>query len=270
MNLANPLEAMTWVLRIASCGVLLVTVETLVRRDVLRDEGLMSWPVGKLRKGYLVRKWVGDALEMVLRYPNICVLLAVRAVLAAAMVLAPAQAVRSPWLLFPMALLVLLFAVRHPYGQDGADQMAVIIFIGAALATLGRGQLPVIVYLWFLALQICLAYATAGIAKATAAGWRDGTFLVGVVATKIYGHEQLAAALAERPVLSRSLSRMLVAWESVFPIVLLVPRPIGYVMVASGFLFHLSNAFLMGLNDFFWMFVATYPALLYCIHSRGW
>jgi hypothetical protein len=62
----------------------------------------------------------------------------------------------------------------------------------------------------------------------------------------------------------------LITWESTFPLVLIVPRPVAYAMVASGVLFHLSNGFLMGLNDFFWLFVAAYPALLYCIAVRGW
>ena len=269
MNMSNPLEALTLLLRIAAAGVLLITAETLVRRNVLRDQELMSWSVGSLRQGYLVRKPLGGLLDFALRYPNICGLLALRAMLAAAITLGPQAITTSPWCLCPMALLLLLFAIRNPFGQDGADQLALIIFVGAAAATLAGGR-AINVYLWFIALQVCLSYATAGIAKATARGWWDGSFLVGVAATRIYGHEALAGLLARRPTLSRTLSLFLVTWESVFPLALVAPRPVAYAMIASGVLFHLSNGILMGLNDFFWLFVATYPALFYCIANRGW
>jgi hypothetical protein len=35
------------------------------------------------------------------------------------------------------------------------------------------------------------------------------------------------------------------------------------LFIAAGMLFHFSTAIFMGLNDFFWSFVATYPALLF-------
>ena len=138
MVITSPVDALTLVLRIASVGVFLVTVETLARRNVLRDDGLMSWVVGGLRQAYLVRKPLGPLLDFSLRYPNICVLLALRGLLAAVIVLGPTWLATSPWCLCPMALLLLLFAVRHPYGQDGADQMALIIFVGGAVATRWR------------------------------------------------------------------------------------------------------------------------------------
>jgi hypothetical protein len=269
MVLSDPLEAITWVLRIAATGVLLITAETLVRRGVLRDDGLMSWQVGSVRQAYLVRPPLGPLLEFMLRYPNICALLVFRGLLAAAIAVGPTALSTSPWCVCSMAVMLQLFAIRNPFGQDGADQMALIIFVGATVATLAGGWV-INVYLWFIALQACLSYATAGIAKATAGGWWDGSFLVGIAATRIYGHEALARFLARRLALARALSIFLVIWECTFPLALIVPRPMAYAMVASGALFHLSNGILMGLNDFLWLFVATYPALLYCIANRGW
>ena len=38
-----------------------------------------------------------------------------------------------------------------------------------------------------------------------------------------------------------------------------------------GLLFHMFNAFVMGLNKFFWAFLSTYPAILYCNYQiEGW
>ena len=38
------------------------------------------------------------------------------------------------------------------------------------------------------------------------------------------------------------------------------------LFLAWGVVFHIANAFTMGLNTFFWSFLATYPALLYLWH----
>ena len=268
MVFSDATEALMWTIRLAATGVLIVSVETLVRRQVLRDENLMSWQLGSLRQGYLIRPPLGRWFDFVLGYPNICGMLVLRVLLATALAVGPRALVLSPWCLTAMALMLLLFTVRNPYGHDGADQMALIIFTSAAMATLAGGW-AVKACLWFLGLQICLAYATAGIAKAMARGWLDGSYLVGIAASQMYGHQEAALFLSRKPLISRVLSISILAWESVFPLVLVAPRPVAYAMVASGFLFHLSNGILMGLNDFLWLFVATYPALLYCIAARG-
>jgi len=268
MVFADATEALMWIVRLAAIGVLTVSLETLVQRRVLRDENLMSWRVGSLRQVYLVRPPFGRWLDLVLGYPNVCGMLVLRGLLAAVLAAGPRALVLSPWCLSAMALMLLLFTVRNPYGHDGADQMAIIIFTSAAMATLAGGW-AVKACLWFLGLQICLAYSTAGIAKATARGWLDGSYLVGIAASQMYGHQEAALFLSREPLISRVLSISIFTWESLFPLVLVAPRPVAYAMVASGFLFHLSNGFLMGLNDFLWLFVATYPALLYCIAARG-
>jgi hypothetical protein len=38
---------------------------------------------------------------------------------------------------------------------------------------------------------------------------------------------------------------------------------ITYTILALGFVFHAASAATMGLNTFFWAFVATYPAVAY-------
>jgi hypothetical protein len=124
-------------------------------------------------------------------------------------------------------------------------------------------------YVWFVALQSCLAYATAGWAKAVARGWRDGTYLADIMATQIYGHARFGAFLSGHPTIARTMSLSLVVWECAFPLVLLVPPPVAIGFLTSGFLFHLANAYFMGLNTFLWSFFAPYPAILYCVQHRG-
>jgi hypothetical protein len=55
-----------------------------------------------------------------------------------------------------------------------------------------------------------------------------------------------------------------VAAEVAFPLALPLGYPYGLVLLGWGVVFHAANALVMGINSFFWSFVATYPAILYC------
>jgi len=104
----------------------------------------------------------------------------------------------------------------------------------------------------------------------SARGWREGTFLPAIFQTAIYGHRRLGRLLSVRPALSSMLSRAVIAWECSFPLVLVAPPSVVAPVLLMGVAFHAVNAYLMGLNTFFWSFAATYPAILYCSHHRPW
>ena len=249
---------------------LISCAEYLAAPEHLKSHGLLSWDVGSLRNRWLAGGLSGAVLGAVLRYPNVLWLLALRGALAVAILLGPAALVTNPWVIGGVALLGGLFVIRNSYGQDGADQMSWIIFSGLTLVSLVATPAAATAFLWFVALQGCLSYGIAGVAKASAQGWRDGSYLIGICGTHIYGHAALADRLRRRPELAKGLSRLLVTWECAFPLVLVAPRPLALAILASGALFHIANGYIMGLNTFIWAFIATYPAILYCIQARGW
>jgi hypothetical protein len=262
--------AMVCIAKLAAAGVFISCAEFLSDGSPLKDCGLMSWSVGSLRQRWLIVGPIAAVLHAVLRYPNVLGLLALRALLACLILLGPAAFVLSAWVVLPLALLTLLFNFRSGYGQDGADQMTWIIFAGLALVSIVATPRTRVVYLCFVAFQSCLAYATAGFAKASAQGWRDGSFLPGIFGSRFYGHQGLANLLRHKPALARLLARSLIVWESSFPLVLLAPLPLVLAVIVSGIVFHVLNAYFMGLNNFVWAFVAGYPAILYCVQHRGW
>jgi hypothetical protein len=155
-----------------------------------------------------------------------------------------------------------------PFGLDGSDQMATIIFVNLALARLLPTSLASSAFLWVIALQGCLAYFTAGFAKLVSVPWRSGDAIAGISATRIYGPGIARLILADRPVLSVLLCWSVILTECVFPLCLVVPRPLALLMLAGGTLFHLAAGVTMGLNTFFWSFVATYPAIFWC-HAQA-
>jgi hypothetical protein len=268
--LADPFVAAVWVAKLAALAMLISSLEYMARPRTIADEGLLSWEVSRLRYPWLIEGVTARVLDGVLAYPNVLGLIATRASFSALVLLAPSSLTSSPWLVIPLAVSTLLLLLRSNYGLDGADQMAWIIIAGLALTSLSGSSETRAAYLWFIALQSCLSYLVAGVAEASAADWRSGAYLSGIFRTRIYGNLAFARLVTGRPRVAALLARGVIAWECSFVLVLIAPMPMVMLMLAGGVVFHLTTAYLMGLNAFFWAFVATYPAIMYCAHAGGW
>jgi hypothetical protein len=117
--------------------------------------------------------------------------------------------------------------------------------------------------LLFVAAQAVLAYFTSGYVKLISPSWRSGDALRGILNTRSYGYQDLAKLLTVHPRLSVAGCWLTIAFECLGPFfVFLGPIPC-LVFLVGGVIFHISIAVTMGLNNFVWSFLATYPALLY-------
>jgi hypothetical protein len=63
--------------------------------------------------------------------------------------------------------------------------------------------------------------------------------------------------------LKLGLAWSVIVLETLFPLCVIVHPPLFWVFLLWGLGFHIFCAFFMGLNNFVWAFVATYPALLF-------
>ena len=55
----------------------------------------------------------------------------------------------------------------------------------------------------------------------------------------------------------------IVLFESFFGISIFLPIELLLIFLCIGFIFHLGNAVVMGLNTFLWAFVGSYPAFIW-------
>jgi hypothetical protein len=257
-------QSLLLIRQIAALAMIVTSLEYLAAQRVLTDGGIMSWPIGSLQRSWLADGFLRVFLDKLLKYPNVIALIVIRSALALAILCG----FDNPILFYGVTLLSILFLMRSPYGHDGADQMLLIIFTALSLVALVDTHLTRTCLLWFLAFQGCLAYSVAGFAKLSARGWRDGSYLIAICGTSIYGNYKLARLFHKRPRLSVLVSRALICWECTFPIVLIAPPLVSYSLLAMGVVFHSINAYVMGLNIFFFAFLATYPAILMCMQSR--
>lgn len=251
--------------RVAAVGVVLGCLELLARPGTLRADGLLSWPVARLRSRRLSVGAPARALDVLLAPPGVQVVTTVRLLAGGAVLLAPTASAVSVVGLVVAAATTLLLMVRTSYGNDGADQMLLLVLIPCAAARLVGTERALEYAIWFVAAQCCLAYVTSGLGKLAGRSWRDGTGLVGVLGTATYGVPRLAALLRRHPALALALSWSVILSEVLFPLVFVVPDPVALAMLAGGLSFHLGSAAVMGLNAFVWAFGAAYPAIAYLV-----
>lgn len=150
---------------------------------------------------------------------------------------------------------------RGPY-NGGSDRMTLLVLCCALLARVAPTLRIAELALGYLALQLVLSYALAGVAKLANPEWRDGRALADLFAFSAYPVSEDLRGLAR---LRRSL--VLLGWaillfELLFPLALFDARALACALVIAA-AFHLANACLLGLNRLLWIWLAAFPALIW-------
>lgn len=259
----------TLMLGLLTVGMLVAALEYVIKARVFATDGLLSWNVMQIGWGPRLRHGLaGSVLARLFTRTGLSVLYLTRIGLLITALALPAGSTERWLVLVLVTANVLLTSVVTFYGSDGSDQMTLVL-----LATFGLCSPPFAtstllqIGIWFVALQSCLSYWAAGVAKLVSPEWRRGTAVYDIFSTKTYGSPWAARFLKNRRWLNRILCWTVILCETLFPLCLFLPWPYALVFLAWGFTFHLLNAVVMGLNSFLWAFLATYPAILFVNHS---
>jgi hypothetical protein len=151
---------------------------------------------------------------------------------------------------------------RRQIGGSGAEQLTFIALVTFGLVLIAGGtdgarRLGDA----FISAQVLLAYFASGVSKIASPVWRNGRVMSGILSTEGYGSPRLAKVLKDHAWLDRLLCWTVIVWETIFPLVLFLPRPLMLALLVTGALFHISCAILMGLNRFVWAFCGCYPSV---------
>jgi len=260
------------ILVICSFGMIISTLEFFYVRRCFAAEGVYSWAVFSAVLLKTRSAAVSRLLNAVFDAPGVMVLLAIRVIALVCILFVPVYSLAFKISLTLVILSVLLLTWRRSFGDDGADQMNSIVLITTWLCTaIFENSLLLRAGLWFIALQAVLSYSTAGIAKLVSPTWRSGQAISGVFNTGTYGLDIVAQFLRGQPKLNYVLCWSVMLIESGFLVALFLPLPLAILFLLWGAVFHLMCAAIMGLNNFFWAFLSTYPALIYAwldLHGR--
>jgi len=160
-----------------------------------------------------------------------------------------------------------LSELRTPYGRDGADQMTSVITQYRTLTGLiSDPKTSDEFFLQAVNAQAALSYFTSGFSKLFGPSWVRGTALAEVMATDVYGSGLGTGLLKKLPRVMRGLTYATLVWETCFPVVYLLPRPMANLAMVGVKTFHLGIAAMMELPRFFWGFAGSHGAVLHMIN----
>lgn len=129
--------------------------------------------------------------------------------------------------------------------NGGSDAMTMILLLSLSVGLAHPAWIPAA--LAYIAIQTLLSYFAAGLAKLRSPQWRRG---------------QALGLFMKRPARREDLfiSWVVILFECLFPLVLFSPA-LSLVFMGIGVVFHLAIARLLGLNRFFFAWLAAYPAV---------
>lgn len=148
--------------------------------------------------------------------------------------------------------------------NGGSDSMTLLLLLTASfVASQPSGGLIAQGAIYYLAIQLTLSYWKAGWFKIKNPLWRSGQALQSFIQSP---HYEMKPKCLSNFLQSASLfwagSWIVMAFELLFPFFLLSEETL-WGGLALGVLFHATNAYLFGLNRFFFAWVAAYPSLIF-------
>ncbi|ALL12043.1 HTTM domain-containing protein [Caulobacter henricii] len=157
--------------------------------------------------------------------------------------------------------LPILDRFQGPY-NGGSDRMGLLALWCLVLSRVMPGQALQELVFAYLGLQLMLSYFISGWVKVVNPDWRNGRALADVFRFSAYPVSEDLRRWAGRPQLLQVMAWGVMLFELTFPLTLLSRESliVGLVVAAT---FHLANAWLFGLNRFFWTWLAVYPAILW-------
>jgi hypothetical protein len=248
---------------ILGLGILISTTEYIAGIKIFSSDGMLSCDVQQINlkenNHFFNRLFTALFSEERLKY-----IFLIRSVNIILLFIIPLNTIAGWLLLIALGISIYISSLVTRYGSDGSDQMGMLIIITLILCLVPiNNPLLLNVGIWFIAIQSCLSYTVAGISKLSSVEWRTSTAMRSIFSTKTFGSRKAALFLKKHRFMNVLLCWNVMLTEALFPLCLILPLPFALVFLFWGFTFHLLNAIIMGLNSFFWAFMATYPAIIY-------
>lgn len=231
---------------------------------MFQNKGLLSWKISRHRSPFFINGYFSKTIDYILSDKSFRCILYLKLCLSAALLVLTAVGVFSSFLILSIIISSLLVSIRSQYGLDGAYQMNMIVLFGVLIAIFFDLHSKISsLCLWFIAGELVLSYSIAGLAKVISPIWRKANALNAIFSTKTYGHEKLFNLVTENKFIGYILCWPMIIFELCFS-TCFISENLCLSFLFIGFLFHLFNATIMGLNTFMFAFLSAYPAILYC------
>lgn len=243
-------------------------LEYLVVRREIGSTRILSWDVGQLRY-----QWTslggGESISKLVYGERTAMAWAAARIAAGACLLVPGLSTSTYALGFATAAVSSVgWFLRTPQGQDGSDQIFLLVSVSLALCYAIDTRFAYLCGSAFIAAQLAICYVTAGVTKLLSREWRDGRAIHFVFRTQNYGNGWVYRLAARHQAVALMMAWGVIIFEIAFPIVFVLDYKVAVAVLIVPLAFHLATAVFMGLNLFFISFLSTYPLLLFALKER--
>ena len=243
-------------------SLLLQTLEYWRIGDSTDPTGVWSWPVQRADIP-ASPAWVLPCLDWLYQPAPYRALLWLRGLAALSLALVGAN-LGNALVLFVIQLLILV-RWRGAF-NGGSDFMTLVALTGILLAqVLMRFVDPSMAWgagLGYIGIHTLSSYFVSGWVKLMRPEWRSGRALTVFLDHGVYGPLP-ENSIYRWPRLAMLCSWCFTLWEGLFPLALLDVR-LAAMFCATASVFHFLVFWFFGLNRFFWAWLSTFPAILYC------
>jgi hypothetical protein len=202
---------------------------------------------------------IQQSLEHLTRFKGEQILFSIRIFFAVILIFG----FKTDWIIYSLFILniVILYRFDGPY-NGGADRMGLLIVFCLSLFYLSPTRYWQELAFGYLAIQLVLSYCISGWVKVVNSEWRSGQALVDVFNFSVYPVSESLRNWSKSPSVLLVMSWVIIIFELLFPLSLFS----NITLICALFIaacFHFANACLFGLNRFFWIWIATYPSILW-------
>jgi len=158
----------------------------------------------------------------------------------------------SPWIVLGLLLTHLLICIRfRGTFNGGSDMMTMVVLTGLLVG--GKAGLI------YISIHTLYSYFKAGLVKVKQADWRQGRALPAFFQRSLFKDVQNLAGKIPYP---KTLGYFVIIFELSILLILLKPE-LTVLYFTAALLFHFINYLTFGLNRFFWIWLAAWPAVFY-------
>jgi len=260
------IESIEWITWILSLYFLFDSAGKLASYRSFRQNDFFGGKTLKTSRFYTSRhRFIQVMLDVVFEFRVWLLLNILRGIGGLVLFILPQQNLLSTFCLMLLFLSGSLINFRtQPFAPETDNRFALQISGALLLNALVPTPLVNEVCLWFIALQSCISYATAGVSKLFEKEWRTGNGLFMIInARQMIFSDRLIIFFSRQKTLLKVITWATIGMDSLFPLVLIVGEPYYLIFIAWGVCFHFFIAIFLRLGKFFWVWVSTYPAIIY-------
>ena len=251
-------------LRLTECllgwSLIIQTMEYLRLKQATSPQGLWAWSV---QRRDIPQAWVRRTLDVLFDIDAHQLHLLLRLQAALLLIFHGGSFVLLLFLF--LGNLLILIRWRGAF-NGGSDFLTLVVLTGLLIAyTVGIWADPAIAVqagLWYICIQAITSYFISGWVKILQPEWRSGQAMTIFLNGAIYGPLP-GRHLLRRPNLAFLGSWAFILWECAFPFALVNPaHAVVFCTIAAAF--HFLVFWFFGLNRFFWAWMCSFPAIIWC------